>query len=113
MKELAVELFELINYLIGTISGGVEGPRIILEVSEVDDNTATVTWKNPQTCGLSDRRYHYIDQEVHTDTFSKRSGTLFVPDVKIFSWGSEYPESRKIIEDFKAKYGLEDIQGKE
>ena len=70
-KDVAVECFTLIDWIVGTFTGGVEAPRILLSVDEPIENEVHITWKHPETCGLSDCRYHY-------NTYKRGSDVLYL-----------------------------------
>lgn len=59
---IALAAFDALDWIIGTMTGGIEAPRILdsIEVNEITDDHAIikVSYTHPATCGLSDCRYH-------------------------------------------------------
>lgn len=66
--ECIKDAFDIQDGIAGTLSGGIEAPRILKSIEEVN-GCYIVKWQNSETCGLSDCRYHNIDISVHTDVF--------------------------------------------
>ena len=56
-EEIAIEAFSTEDMLTGSRSGGIEAPRIIRSVSG-DSVCVDIHYTYPETCGLSDVRYH-------------------------------------------------------
>ena len=75
---LATEAFEMTDLIRGELTGGIDAPRIILSVTERDDGSVAIRWKNPDTCGLSDRIYHHTDTSVHEDIYRIEDDRLTV-----------------------------------
>ena len=101
--ECVKDAFEVQNYIIGTLSGGVDGPRILESVEETDGQIA-VKWHNPKICGLSDCVYHNIDISTHTDTYEFVGNKIKMNGSdKIFT---EDPWVNEEIENFFSKWGL-------
>ena len=72
-KETANKIFQLINYRIGIMSDGIENPRKLLYIKELDKDRAEVTWTRPETCGHPKECPH-----VHTDIYEIRNGKASV-----------------------------------
>lgn len=60
--QLSIEAFSLHDSIVrGTLTGGINPPRIVLSTEERDDGAVMVRWKNPLIGGLSDRVYHFTN----------------------------------------------------
>ena len=57
ISKIATAAFALEDYITGYRTGGVEAPRIILSVRE-HSGVVDIEYTYPETCGLSDCRYH-------------------------------------------------------
>ncbi len=104
--ECVRDAFEVQNHIIGTLSGGIEGPRILISIEEVD-GCVKVNWRNPDICGLSDCIYHYKDTSVHTDIYE------FPDDYHLKINGSNKifnrdPWVNEEINKFYQKWGLQE-----
>lgn len=106
MTEIAREAFMLLNWINGCISGGIEAPREIVSIVE-DNDIATVTWKNPAVCGLSDCRYHNIDTGTHKSVFQIIENMLFLNgSSNIFDLETGYDEVNRKITEFYERHNL-------
>ena len=105
--QMAIDAFDLMDWITGTITGGIEAPRIMINVEGQDENTVVITWRNPETCGLSDCRYHNTDIKPHKDVFrimDKRLEYNGKTD-DIFDI-ADWPECQQKIDEFYARWGL-------
>lgn len=114
MVQLALEAFALSDSIVrGELSGGIDAPRIVISAEEKEDGSVVVCWKNPYTCGLSDRTYHYTDTSPHEDLYRIRDNRLEVNgELEQFGMDS-YPDiviptSWDLIEPFFKKWGLQE-----
>ena len=107
LKQVAIDAFDLLDRLTGSITGGIEAPRIKVNMEEQDENTVVITWKNPETCGLSDCRYHNTDLEPHKDVFKLTGDVLEYNGRTRDIFGvAEWPEYQQEVNDFYVKWGL-------
>ncbi len=108
IKEIALEAFDLQDWLSGTMSGGIDAPRMLVDVVVVNETTVDITWRNQETCGLSDCRYHNTDLKLHTDRFTLNENILTMNDGEVFpvtSWGND-PDIMDKIEGFTQKHQI-------
>ena len=78
LKEIAIDAFETMNWILGNETGGVEGPEVFIGVEELEDGSVALDWKHPETCGLSDVRHHYEDLSVKRMIFKLKGDVLTV-----------------------------------
>ena len=107
IKEVAKEAFELNDWLMGTKTGGVEAPRIMISCEDRGDSVV-IAWRHPETCGLSDCRYHYSDLSVQEDVFSidaEHNMLLLNGNNDVFCLDG-WPELAESISDFLLKWEL-------
>ncbi len=104
-EEMAIEAFELIDYIAGTETGGIEAPRILISAEEREDGAVAIKWQNPETCGLSDVRYHNTDLSVHEDVYSYNGRNILVNGNNPFDdiW---FDECRKMVDAFYLKWQM-------
>ena len=70
MVQLVLDAFALSDGILrGTLTGGLEAPRIVISAEEMDDDSVIVCWENQSTFGYSDRRYHCRDTGPHEDVY--------------------------------------------
>lgn len=69
LKEWALKVWELSDWIEGTMSGGI-GPSKIMVNCNVHDDSVEIEYKYPRTCGLSDVIYHVVEPDkIRTDVF--------------------------------------------
>lgn len=78
IKEIALNAFYLQDYITGTETGGIEPPRIIKDVLCLDGQVVDIFYTYPETCGLSDVRYH------HTEAGKEFKESYLIDDGKFF-----------------------------
>ena len=110
------DMIETQNWYIGTNSGGIDAPHILIAIDvQADGASAQVSWKLPSTCGLSDVRYHPIDTSVHRDMYRFDNGKIscngdpnIFGDARSVEWADDgmAPEE-KMAAKFYAKWGFE------
>lgn len=109
LPELAREAFELEEWFTGVLSGGIGPARHIQSVDRNEDGSVSVTYRKPETFGLSDVRYHNDDTDEHTVTYSVEGGRLLLDGGEIFpsisGWGD--PEYEEKARGFYSKWNLE------
>ena len=106
IKDMVVDAFNLQDWLSGTMSGGIDAPRILMDVNPVNDFTVSVKWRNQETCGLSDCRYHNTNLQPHIDTFTLNNNMLSMNGSEVFhvtGWEDD-PDIMTKIEEFSQKY---------
>ena len=107
LKQIAIDAFDLIDWITGTITGGIEAPRIRMDVEEQDENTVVVTWRNPKTCGLSDCRYHNTDLKPHKDVFRLINNKLEYNGKTDDIFGvTDWSECQQRVDDFYTRWRL-------
>lgn len=111
LAEIAQRAFDTCDQLIGELTGGIEAPRIITGTECNDDGSVTIRWRNPETCGLSDVRYHNTDISEHEDVFMLNGGELMIKGktIQLADIGQEWPEYDHRIKEFLKGYGLEKV----
>ncbi len=57
IKQTAKDIFETTDWITGTLTGGIEAPRIILNIKE-DGDTISIVYTHPELSGYPDCRYH-------------------------------------------------------
>ena len=98
IKKIAEDAFELQNWITGTETGGVEAPRQIINIDQLQDGSVAIIWQNPATCGLSDCRYHNTDTVPHVSLYKVIKNRLYVNgDPSFAKW---------IVSDCREKYGI-------
>ena len=106
---MVVDAFETANDIRGTLSGGLDAPRIMLGV-EAEGNVVKMRWKNPRTCGLSDCVYHYIDTSEHTDEYMIIGGNnkdfLYLNGSKEVFDTDDFEPAEELAKAFYDKWGL-------
>ena len=110
MIDMIKEAFDLQDFITGTKTGGIEAPRILVDIKQLDDTAVSVSWRNPATCGLSDCRYHNLDTGIHTDVFRLEGKTLAVngkTDVFGLAGWENDKDIISPVREFILKHGLE------
>lgn len=101
------------DWISGTLSGGADGCRKITEI-EADTDTATIYWHYPETCGLSDCRYHYTDPiTCHEDKFTLRDDDTLIVDGTVFDMDDDIPFKDLVmpmVYKFLVKWGIKAIK---
>ena len=111
LLKIAEEAFELEAWFIGSLSGGIEPSPITDSVTKNEDGSVSITYHLPETCGLSDCRYHNTDTDKHTVTYalSEDGCRLLLDGGDIFpsiaGWGDE--EYMNKAAEFYDKWHLE------
>lgn len=104
--DLVRDYYDTESWIIGNESGGIEAPHVILSVEE-EDEKVIAKWQNPETCGLSDCRYHYADTSVHEDVFTLQDGILRRNgETALFNVFIDVPFETDIIKKFTDKWGI-------
>ena len=119
IKEWALKAWELDRTLIGDLSGGIDPVKQMISCTVVDQHNVVILYDLPETCGLSDVRYHVVDPcKVRTDRFEfKEDGTIIMngdpfPCPALDSFGSNIS---RLQSDFRRDYAraFKDINNKE
>lgn len=111
IEKLATEVFDLDDYIIGAMSGGIEAPRMIKNVIRKNDREAVILFEYPAIGGYSDCHYHDTRAgKLYEARYHMANGRLSIKTTKgwterIFEH-AEYPEVLKKIAEFKKKYGI-------
>ena len=111
-KDIALKAFNLQDFIIGTETGGIEPPRIITDVRCLDGQAVDIEYTYPETCGLSDVRYHHAGYgKNYTVSYLIDNGKISILregkwDANVFGnvW---LDECRKEVERFYEETGLE------
>ncbi len=112
---IALDAFNQRDYINGTMSGGIEAPRVILGIRTPSEGTVKIDYTYQETCGLSDCRY--TDKragKVYTETYAV-SGNRVTRDGNpdlfgIKNWGD--PDLDKIEREFYERWGMVDTSVK-
>lgn len=75
IMKIAGEAFDLMDWVRGAESGGVDPVRVWLR-SEQEGDKVSVKWVWQETGGLSDCIYHSTDTDCHTDVFELNGNVL-------------------------------------
>ena len=106
LKEIAEDAFETMNSILGNETGGIEGPEVLVGVKELEDGSVAVDWRHPETCGLSDVRYHYADLSVKTFIY-RLTGNILTLDGSPDIFGSPWvTESKELAKKFYDRWSL-------
>ena len=108
MVEIIKDFYDTEHYITGCQCGGLEAEHIILSIEEKEEVTI-VRWRNPETYGLSDCRYHYADQSVHTDTFVINNDVLSINDNTDIFWIWNDEVQIKAASNFLTKWNLKNV----
>lgn len=115
MVQLSLEAFAMRDGIIrGELTGGIDAPRIVISAEEKEDGSIVVCWKNPDTCGYSDCRYHYTDTNPHEDIYRITGDNQLEVNGKLEQFGMDsdpelvIPSSWDYIEKFFKKWGLQE-----
>ena len=107
VEEWALKAWEQEMFFEGSLTGGIAPVKRLVRC-KVQGNTVSIGYKYPETCGLSDVRYHVSDHDrLRTDTFE------FTEDGRILMNGNEFPgvystdpwtkdEARDFLEEYSA-----------
>ena len=105
IMKIAGEAFDLMDWIRGAESGGVDPVRVWLE-SEQEGDKVSVKWVWKETGGLSDCVYHSTDTDCHTDVF-ELNGNVLTLNGKTDIFGSVWlGECIGKIDRFYQKWGL-------
>ena len=107
MRKWALEAWNLESFFIGTMSGGIEGIKVLDECRVVSGSKVQILYRLPATCGLSDVRYHNPEPEkLHKDTVEFRGSKLLL-NGKPFpgNFYEENPWTEGDAKEFRASYG--------
>lgn len=87
MLKWALDAWKLECDFVGTMSGGTDGIKNLVECRVIGENKVQILYRLPATCGLSDVRYHNPEPyKIREDVFEFRGSELFMN-------GDTYPES--------------------
>ena len=87
IAKIATAAFDLEDYITGSRTGGVEAPRIILSVKE-HSNVVDIEYTYPETCGLSDCRYHDTRAgKIYTTSYMMDGRKLYI--LRDSKWDAE------------------------
>ncbi len=111
LTRIAEEAFELEAWFIGSLSGGIEPPPEVDSVIEDGNGSVSIIYHLPETCGLSDCRYHNTDTDKHIVTYTLsedgcrllRNGGEAFPSIT--GWGD--PEYTDKAAEFYKKWHLD------
>ena len=106
LKDIAKDAFKTRDLINGHESGGIEAPSILVDVRELEDGGVAVDWKHPETCGLSDCRYHYLDLSVKTFVY-RLFGNMLTLNGSTDIFGTMWvTESKELAEKFYDRWNL-------
>ena len=113
LVQLSLEAFSLHDSIVrGTLTGGIEPPRIILSAEEREDSAVVVRWEEPRIGGLSDRIYHCSDTGPHEDIFQLTEDNKLLVNGQLEEFGLDVEPSwviryhGKAITEFYEKWNL-------
>ena len=108
-EQVARDIFDIIDYINGSLSGGIEAPRRVLDVT-ADENAVSILYTYSPICGLSDCVYHDTRAgKNYTDTFEfSENKILLNGEENIFAKAAQGFEDtdyvKEAIDGFYAKY---------
>ena len=86
IQRWAKKAWDLESDFIGTMSGGIEPPKQMIDCVVVGNSTVEISYDYPETAGLSDVRYHTVNpHRVRHDEF------IFTDDGQILMNGVSFP----------------------
>ena len=86
IQEWAKKAWDLDGDFIGTMSGGIDPPKHMIDCTVVGNSTVEIRYDYPETAGLSDVRYHVTNpHRVRSDEF------MFTDDGQIIMNGVPFP----------------------
>ena len=98
MMRWSKEAFDLQDYLNGTMSGGIEPPRIMQNVYVTGNDTVEISYTLSETAGYADHPYHTIEpHKLRMDEFK------FVGD-EIWCNGEPFPGKFYENDSFTSEY---------
>ena len=101
---IAIDAFDLEQHIEGTLTGGIAPIKILLGIQVVDDEAIAIKYTYPNTCGLSDCRYHV------TDAGKELSSLYEFKNDKLYINGKEAFESCDLVDreikEFYNKWGF-------
>ena len=113
MIQLSKEAFRLHDDIVrGTLTGGIEPPRIILSTEEREDSEVVVRWEEPRIGGLSDHIYHCTNTGPHEDIFQVTEDNRLLVNGRLEEFGLDMEPSSvvryhwKTITEFFKKWNL-------
>lgn len=113
MIQLSKEAFRLHDDIVrGTLTGGIEPPRIILSTEEREDSAVVVRWEELWIGGLSDRIYHCTNTGPHEDIFQLTEDNKLLVNGQLEEFGLDIEPSwviryhGKAITEFYEKWNL-------
>ena len=84
IQEWAKKAWDLDRDFIGTMSGGIDPPKHMIDCTVVGNSTVEIRYDYPETAGLSDVRYHVTNSHrIRSDEF------MFTDEGKIIMNGKE------------------------
>ena len=111
VKEWALKAWKLEGLFNGIISGGIDPVKRMISCS-AKGNTVSIKYDFPETCGLSDVRYHVTDpNRIRTDVFVFTDGKILM-NGKTFpgEWENEpwtADEAKEFIREYADACGKE------
>ena len=113
LVQLSLEAFSLHDNIVrGTLTGGIEPPRIILSAEEREDSAVVVRWEELWIGGLSDRIYHCTNTGPHEDIFQLTEDNKLLVNGQLEEFGLDIEPSwviryhGKAITEFYEKWNL-------
>ena len=89
IQEWAKKAWDLDGDFVGTMSGGIDPPKHMINCVVVGNSTVEIGYDYPETAGLSDVRYHVTDpHRIRHDEF------MFTDDGQIIMNGVPFPGSQ-------------------
>ena len=86
IQEWAKKAWDLDGDFIGTMSGGIDPPKHMIDCTVVGNSTVEIRYDYPETAGLSDVRYHVTNSHrIRSDEF------MFTDEGKIIMNGVPFP----------------------
>ena len=77
LEKYALKAWKEDILLNGSMSGGIGPVKQMISLTVTDENTVKINYDYPETCGLSDVRYHVTDHDlVRTDVFDFSDNTI-------------------------------------
>ncbi len=110
--KIAMDAFELEQDIDGELSGGIDPVKILLGVQVVNDKTIEVKYTYPETCGLSDVRYHVANAGKELSKMYEFKNNRIYIDGKddLFVFAMEFDDSYKEkVKGFYNKWNLKNV----
>lgn len=107
MLRLSIDVFEMVDDINGTLSGGVEAPRVLIGVTR-ENGGVKIKYTYQPFCGLSDCRYRDNRAgQIFEDILSVVNNRLLINGGE-FCFGDIHqdPDVEEIIKRVETKYGI-------